>query len=107
MGKKSKARLMQPELGDILERVVFDFSEAVIYAKKGKLLARESWQGAWIFVGRVGFIHTPPNFPVAAVETAPCFFYYDGKGVFHAGWSPTFEDIRAEDWVEVTSAQLG
>ena len=111
MGKKKRSGLVADVDSVVSHR--FDFSEAVVYAKEGKLLARESWERAWprgtrpwIFIGRVGFIHTPPNFPVAAVESAPCFFYFDGKGVFHAGWAPTFEDMRAEDWVVVTNASL-
>jgi Protein of unknown function (DUF2829) len=79
----------------------FDFPEALVYMRdKGAKCRRQAWaEGAFVFGGRVTMLEAPGVQLPLVVQTAPCFFYFDGESVIVPGWTPSSVDLLAQDWV--------
>ena len=84
-----------------------NFGEAIKCMKKGKKVTRNVWKEnffngkkRFIFIGRNKGLTTNAFLPISPEEErfSDCIMSYTRKGSFQPNWTPTQEDMLAEDW---------
>lgn len=71
-----------------------NFGEAIKCMKKGKKVTRNVWKKNF-FNGKRQFIFIGRN---KGEQFSDCIMSYTRKGSFQPNWTPTQEDMLAEDW---------
>jgi hypothetical protein len=88
-------------------RIKMNFGEAIEFAKKGKKVAREGWNGSGMFAYIVPANAYPATTQVMKDyfkgELVPYRAYWALKTAQGdiATWTPSGSDTLAEDWMEV------
>lgn len=84
-----------------------NFGEAIKCMKAGMKVTRDSWKGnffngkkQFIFIGKNKGMTTKALIPIppSGDEFADCIMCYTKKRNFQPNWTPTQEDMLAEDW---------
>lgn len=84
-----------------------NFGEAIKCMKKGKKVTRNVWKEnffngrkQFIFIGRNKGLTTKTFLAILPEEEcfSDCIMSYTRKGSFQPNWTPTQEDMLAEDW---------
>lgn len=84
-----------------------NFGEAIKCMKKGKKVTRNAWKEnffngnkQFIFIGRNKGLTTNTFLPIPPEEEqfSDCIMSYTRKRSFQPNWTPTQEDMLAEDW---------
>lgn len=84
-----------------------NFGEAIKCMKKGKKVTRNVWKEnffngrkQFIFIGKNKGLTTNTFLAILPEEEcfSDCIMGYTRKGIFQPNWTPTQEDMLAEDW---------
>lgn len=84
-----------------------NFGEAIKCMKKGKKVTRNVWKEnffngrkQFIFIGKNKGLTTNTFLAILPEEEcfSDCIMSYTRKGIFQQNWTPTQEDMLAEDW---------
>ena len=84
-----------------------NFGEAIKCMKKGKKVTRNVWKEnffngrkQFIFIGKNKGLTTETLLPIPPEDEhfSDCIMSYTRKGSFQPNWTPTQEDMLAEDW---------
>ena len=84
-----------------------NFGEAIKCMKKGKKVTRNVWKESFfngrkqfIFIGKNKGLTTNTFLAILPEEECflDCIMGYTRKGIFQPNWTPTQEDMLAEDW---------
>ncbi len=84
-----------------------NFGEAIKCMKKGKKVTRNVWKEnffngkrQFVFIGRNKGLTAKTFLPIPPEDEhfSDCIMSYTRKGSFQPNWTPTQEDMLAEDW---------
>ncbi len=88
--------------------------EAIDATKQGHRVARAGWNGKGMWIawspGHEGlsalnfWSQANREFAISrggSAPVAPCLTFKDAAGIINMGWTPTFADLMAQDWMTV------
>lgn len=74
-----------------------DFSDALMWLKDGKRVARAGWNGKGQFV-EIWVLPASTTWPGTNAPMQPCFVLANAQGLAQPGWVPSIGDLMASDW---------